>query len=273
MSLTSRRTVMARKRYSMRIRIPFKEPTEYTQRCLRIAVICPGLGGVGSVPAVALRQAQELGRYASVTLLSDSFPDNTNPRLVRHLIAPANLSFLRRFSHVPRELAFAFAVKRCLYSLQDEGAELDFLLCHGHSLIAFATSSSKKHFNIPCGLIAHGDIFSSPRGTYDWRMTQFFKWVIPRGYARADLIVALSPFMRERAIACGADPNKVEIIPHGIEIGEIGLEPPASLRSSVKDSSTVVGGALKLLFVGTLNQRKGVDVLVRAAKKLKDKDI
>src|SRR5262249_21014648 len=257
----------------MRMRIPFKEPTEHTERRLRIAVICRELGGVGSVPAVALRQARELGRYASVTLLSDSFPDNTDPCLLRHLIAPTNLSFLRRFSHVPRELAFAFAAKRCLHWLQNEGTELDFLLCHGHSLIAFATSSSKKHFNVPCGLVAHGDIFSSPPGTYDWRMTQFFKWVIPRGYAQADLIVALSPFMRERAIACGADSNKVDIIPHGIEIGEIGLEPPASLRSGAKNSGTVAGGSLKLLFVGTLNQRKGVDVLVRAAKTLKDKDI
>src|SRR5262245_28782172 len=273
MSLTSRRTVMARKRYSMRMIIPLKDPTEHTQRRLRIAVICPGLGGMGSVPAVALRQAQELGRYASVTLLSDSFPDNTDPCLLRHLIAPANLTFLRRFSHVPRELAFAVAAKRCLYWLQDEGAELDFLLCHGHSLIAFATSSFKKHFKVPCGLVAHGDIFSSPRGTYDWRMTKFLKWVIPRGYAQADLIVALSPFMRERAIACGAHPNKVEIIPNGIEIGEIGLEPSGSVRRSAKNSSTIVGESLKLLFVGTLNQRKGVDVLVRAAKKLKDKDI
>jgi glycosyltransferase involved in cell wall biosynthesis len=250
------------------MRISFKEPTEHAQRRLRIAVICRGLGELGSVPAVALRQAQELGRYANVTLLSDSFPDNVDPCLLRRLIAPANLSFLRRFSHVPRELAFAFAAKRCLYWLQDEGAELDFLLCHAHSLIAFATSGFKRQFTVPCGLVAHGDIFSSPPGTYDWRMTKFFKWVIPRAYAQADLIVALSPFMRGRAIACGADPNKVEIIPNGIEIGEIGLE-PASLRSS----ANVVGGSLKLLFVGTLNQRKGVDVLVRAAKTLKDKDI
>src|SRR5215211_1185957 len=252
--------------------IPFKEPTEHTQR-LRIAVICPELGGLGSVPAVALRQAQELGRRATVTLLSDSFPDCTDPCLLRRPVARANLSFLRRFSHVPRELAFAFAVKRCLYWLQDEGTELDFLLCHGHSLIAFATTGLKKRFNVPCGLVAHGDIFSSPRGTYDWRMTRFYKWVIPRGYAQADLIVALSPFMRERAIACGADPNKVEVIPNGIEIGEIGLEPAASLRSDAKNSGTVLRGSLKLLFVGTLNQRKGVDVLVRAAKTLKDKDI
>ena len=244
-----------------------------TQRRLHVAVICRELGGRGSVQAVALRQAQELGRYARVTLLSDSFPDNTDPCLLRHLVTPANFSFLRRFSHVPRELAFAFAVKRCLYRLQEQGAELDFVHCHAHSLIAVATSGFKRRFNVPCGLVAHGDVFSSPPGTYDWRLTKFFKWAIPRGYAQADLIVALSPFMRERAIACGADPRKVEIIPNGIEIDEIGLESPALLRSGANASIAVDGDSLKLLFVGTLNQRKGIDVLLRAAKRLKDEDI
>src|SRR5215471_15070933 len=92
------------------------------RRRLRIAVICRELGGRGSVPTVALRQAQELGRYARVTLLSDSFPDNSDSCLLRHVVTPANLSFLRRFSHVPRELAFAIAVKRSLFRLQEQGA-------------------------------------------------------------------------------------------------------------------------------------------------------
>jgi D-inositol-3-phosphate glycosyltransferase len=46
-----------------------------------------------------------------------------------------------------------------------------------------------------------------------------------------------------------------------------------SLASQHQEFEQRGGGSLKLLFVGTLNQRKGVDVLVRAAKALKDKDI
>jgi glycosyltransferase involved in cell wall biosynthesis len=179
---------------------------------------------------------------------------------------------LRRFSHVPRELSFAFAVKRRLFRVQKQGANLDFILCHGHSLIAIATSGFKRRFNVPCGLVAHGDVFSSPAGTYDWRMTKFFQWAIPRGYAQADLIVALSPFMRERAIACGADPCKVEVVPNGIEVGEIGLESLVSPRSNA-NASIAVERSLKLLFVGTLNRRKGIDILLCAAKMLKDEDI
>src|SRR6516162_3439872 len=227
-----------------------------TQRHLHVAVICRELGERGSVPTVALRQAQELGRYARVTLLSDSFPDNTDSRLFRQLVTPANLSFLRRFSHVPRELAFAIAVKRGLFRLQEQGAELDFVLCHGHSLVAIAASSFRRRFRVPCGLVAHGDVFSTPPGTFDWRMTKFFQWATPRGFAQADLIVALSPFIRERAIACGADPRKVEIIPNGIETNEIGLESAPLLANGANASIAVEGGALKLLFVGTLNQGK-----------------
>src|SRR5262249_23312754 len=128
----------------------------------------------------------------------------------------------------------------------------------------------KRRFNVPCGLVAHGDVFSSPPGTYDWRLTKFFKWAIPRGYGQADLIVALSPLMRERAIACGADPRNVEVIPNGIEIEEIGLISP---RTNAHDSIAIEGQPLKLLFVATLNKRKGTDVLVRAAKRLKDEDV
>src|SRR5262245_34747186 len=107
---------------------------------LHIAIICRGLGLKGSVPAVALRQAQELGRYARVTLISDSFPDSSDPCLPSQLVSPTNFSFLRRFSHVPVELAFAFAVKRRLYRMQEQGAAIDFLHCHAHSLIVVATS-------------------------------------------------------------------------------------------------------------------------------------
>jgi hypothetical protein len=120
-----------------------------TRRRLRIAVICRELGGRGSVPTVAIRQAQELGRYARVTLLSDSFPDNTDSSLFRHLVTPANLSCLRGFSHVPRELAFAIAVKCGLFRLQEQGAELDFVHCHGHSLVAIAASSFRRRFRGP----------------------------------------------------------------------------------------------------------------------------
>ena len=97
-----------------------------TQRRLHIAVICREAGGRGSVPTVAVRQAQELGRYARVTLLSDSFPDNTHSCLLRHPVTAANLSFLRRFSHVPREFAFTIAAKRGLFRSQERGAEFDY---------------------------------------------------------------------------------------------------------------------------------------------------
>ena len=254
-------------------KLPIKSKAEETPHRLHVAVVCRGLGGRGSVATVALRQAQELARYARVTLLSDSFPQDTDPCLVRHPVSPLDFSFLRRFSHVPRELSFAFAVKRHLYRLQKHGAELDFVHCHGHSVVAIATSGFKKRYNVSCGLVAHGDIFSDPPGTYDWCLTKFFKWAIPRGNAQADLIIAISPFMRERALTCGADPRKVAIIPNGIEIGEIGLESENSVRDDSGTSRVSDGSDLKLLFVGRLNKSKGVDVLLRAVKRLKDNDI
>ncbi len=77
---------------------------------------------------------------------------------------------------------------------------------------------------MPCGVVAHGDVFSSAPGTYDWRVTRFYKAVIPRAHAQADSGVALSPFMRERAIALGASAERVVTIPNGVDAAELGLD-------------------------------------------------
>jgi glycosyltransferase involved in cell wall biosynthesis len=238
-----------------------------------IAVLCRELAGGGSVPFVALRQAQELTRFARVTLLSDSFPERTAPGLARHQVAHAHFRFLRRFSHVPRELAFAWSAKRCLFNLQEHGEQIDFVHCHAHILIPVAAASLRRRFGVPCGLVAHGDVFSSPRGTYDWRLSRLYQWAIPRGYAQADLVVAISPHMRDRAVACGADPLRVELVPNGIGIEEIGLDPSASITATSNVGLAAGPRLLRLLFVGSLTRRKGVDVLLRAAGILKDAQI
>ena len=158
---------------------------------MHIAIVCRGLRSGGSVAYVALRQARELERHAKVTLVSPDGP---------------NLHWLHRFRHVPDEIAFARAARRALRALAP-----DFVLAHGHA----ASYLAARHAGVPHGLFVHGDISDRPAGTYDARLTAFYRWVTPRAYREADVVFVLAPFFAE--IARGHGAKRVEIVPNGVD--------------------------------------------------------
>lgn len=132
---------------------------------------------------------------------------------------------------------------------------------HAHSVAALAARPRRTIPRIPCALVTHGDIFDRPRGTYDARLTALYRWVTPRAYRRASLVVALSPHMARLAIARGAEPGRVRVIPNGIAAEEIGLK-------ATEWQSVVLDGPLHILYIGRLAIEKGVDVLVDACCRL-----
>jgi glycogen(starch) synthase len=89
----------------------------------------------------------------------------------------------------------------------------------------------------------------------------------PPAYSNANLVVALSPYMETLAIRGGAKPERVSLIPNGIEPADIGLD------SGVPLLPRVATGRLELLYVGRLSVEKGVDVLIEAAALLRARGI
>jgi glycosyltransferase involved in cell wall biosynthesis len=134
---------------------------------------------------------------------------------------------------------------------------IDFILCHGYETATLAAADIKREFGIPFGLVSHGDISDQPVGTWDPIVTRFYAAVAPPAYRAADLIIALSPRIRELALLQGARSDNVCLIPHGIDLEEVGLEsripPPAKLGGSEP---------MRLLYVGGLLFVKGVDLLL-----------
>ncbi|MCU0780280.1 MAG: glycosyltransferase family 4 protein [Akkermansiaceae bacterium] len=221
-------------------------------------MVCPACGGSGAVANVALHQARELARYFRVTLLSDSFPLAGVEGVTFHRLQPPRFDWLRRFGHVPREVAFVLSAKAAIAQLHAQ-AGVDAVLCHGHAVAALAAGPLKRSQGIPFAMVTHGDIFDRPKGTYDPRLTWFYRQVTRPAYRCADVVVALSPHMREMALRGGAAPERVAVIPNGIDPAEIGLDegiPALPPRKS--------GGRLELLYVGRLSVEKGVDVLLAA---------
>jgi len=217
---------------------------------VHIAVVCRALGLPGSVAAVALRQSRELARHGEVTLISDSLPAGT-----RGVLAPVrDLHFLRRFRHVPDEFLFTRAARRALTALH-RAHPIDFVLCHSHA-VAYLSARSFKH-----GFFVHGDISDRPRGTYDARLTAFYRWVTPRAYRSADVVFVLSrPFVE---IAQRAGAKHVELIPNGIDPEDIGAPASAPADAGASRAPARVA-ALRVLYVGRLAVEKGLTYLLEA---------
>jgi glycosyltransferase involved in cell wall biosynthesis len=220
---------------------------------MHIAIICRGLGAPGAVASIALRQARELTRHARITLVSDSFPVDAT-WAGQKLVRVPNLNLLRRFRHVPDEIVFARAARRVLRSLQS----VDFILAHAHS----TSHLGARGLGIPFGFFVHGDIFARPKGTYDARLTAFYRWIAPRAYASADVVFALAPYLAVMARARGA--RHVAVVPNGIDLHDLGLDaaPNSQPRS----------GPLRMISVGRLSVEKGFEHLL-AACRLLDPDV
>lgn len=223
-----------------------------------VAILCPGCGGGGSVAQVALNHIRVLSASFKVVLLSDSLPGWRISGVEYVKISSRRFNSLRRFCHVPNELAFLHAMKKALVALSQR-CHVDVVMCHSHSLAEMACRL-KKALGYKVIMTTHGDIFDRPPGTYTRELTWFYRWVTPKAYVSSDRVQALSIYMAERAVQGGAPAATVRVIPNGVDVDEIGAG-----ELVVRDSESFIrGGVLCLLYVGNLWSLKGLDVLVRA---------
>jgi glycosyltransferase involved in cell wall biosynthesis len=234
-----------------------------------VAITCPDCGGAGSVASVACHHARELALYFEITLISDTLPSEKVNNVDYVKSAHHQYSYLRRYSHVLNEYSFVRSVRRQLEKIHKKNP-IDMVMCHGHALAALAADYLKNRYKIPYVLIAHGDVFDRPRGTYDWRLTAFYRAVTPSAYRNADLVIALSPYMASCALKQGASPDAVHNVPNGIESDDIGVNPKLLQQKPV---DIAFKKHLNLLFVGSLNKIKGIDILIDACKILHQKDV
>jgi glycosyltransferase involved in cell wall biosynthesis len=228
-------------------------------QCPNIAVVAPNCRNGGSVGAVAWRHALELSRWFRVHVLSISCPEPCGDNLRTLVLRPRRWDGLRRFCHVPNDLAFQWAARRALADLARR-VPLSVVWCHGHASAVLAACPLRRRFGFRVVMTTHGDIRDRPPGTYSREMMWYYRLLTPRAYRAADVTHALSPAMSEWALKAGADRRRVVILPNGIDGADIGLTSPVERPPA----SFLEGGALRLLYVGGLTRLKGVDVLLRA---------
>ena len=227
-----------------------------------LVVLCAGVGGAGSVGAVALRQARLLSAWAQVTLVSDrAQPAMAEAGWNQWLeLRPPQFRWLRRFCHLPAEVAFDLVSLFALLRLHRR-CPVDLVLCHSHPVAALAALPFRWLSGAQLAMVCHGDIFERPPGTYEPGLTWLYRRTTPLAYRQVDLIVALSPTMRDWAERGGASPQRLALIPNGIDPADIGLD-------SDWAAPLAAGRDLRVLFVGRIEPVKGVDVLLEAWRQL-----
>lgn len=95
------------------------------------------------------------------------------------------------------------------------------------------------------------------------------KWMeqmIRANYRRADRLIAVSYFVKEKMIEYGADATRISVIPNGVDTE---LFHPGEMATA-RHQLGLPQDAFLILFSGNLIPRKGVDVLLRAFARLKE---
>ena len=233
-----------------------------------IAIVCQSSGTQGSVVYVVNQYATRLIKYFEVSLISDSFSNVLSGEVNKIRISPHSFNYLKRFCHVPNEVAFCRAARAAIGRLH-EIKPVNFIYTRSHSVATLALLPIKRKYGIPYGLNLPGDIFLRPPGTYDLFLTRLYKFVTPKAYAGADLICASSPYMEEVAKRYGIQADKIVSAPHGIDIEDLGISDTDAVK--IKTQNVRQDGSLLVLYIGRIAREKGISQLLEAMRSLSEK--
>ena len=139
------------------------------------------------------------------------------------------------------------------------------VICHSHPLAAALAWCFGSRIRLL--MVSHGDIFHRPTGSYAPSIAWLYRRTTAYAHRRAAISVALSPVMVERIQAHGIPPQRVVLIPNGIDSDEIGLD--NSMPTPLDHWNEC---PFRLLFVGRLDPIKGVDVLIESLALAKQPD-
>jgi glycosyltransferase involved in cell wall biosynthesis len=229
---------------------------------MSVIVICEGLGGTGAVANVAWQQALGLSLWQPVCLICDGLSPERRLQLasnqgqlqIRQLRVPG-FAPLRRFSHLPRQLLWILLALRA--TQKEMQAACTTVICHSHPVAAAVAWRFGGRIRLI--MVSHGDIFHRPPGSYDPAISWLYRCTTPYAHRHAAMSVALSPVMAERIQAHGVRPERIALIPNGLDPAEIGLR-----DASPTPAEHWLQRPLRLLFVGRLDPVKGVEVLLKA---------
>lgn len=214
----------------------------------------PGPGGIGTHAfQVAGRLAEHdwRVRVAAVQELADEDRIAAFGRTV-----PYELIRLRQPPTGPAKLAYRAAMLAKI--IREERPDL--ILVTGERMVWIASLTAPV-LRVPYVAMGHAHEFNVPAS---WRRT-----VNRTSYNRAHAVVCVSDYTASRMHALGVVPRESAVIPNGADESQFGPVPPAEALAFRRARG--LEGARLLVTVGSVHERKGQDVVIRALPAIRER--
>jgi N-acetyl-alpha-D-glucosaminyl L-malate synthase BshA len=171
------------------------------------------------------------------------------------------------------KMSVALSLAGAMIKLRQIVTERDIDVIHAHWAVpmGFVASLVKASTDTPLVTTTHGrDVYVNPEAGAIvpklWYVRPFLRFAL----RRADRVIAVSRDCRRHALAAGAPSKSVRVLYNGVDTGR--FRPDASNTAEIRHLLGVPESAKLILFVGSLMQYKGVDVLIRAIPVVLDSD-
>jgi glycosyltransferase involved in cell wall biosynthesis len=129
-------------------------------------------------------------------------------------------------------------------------------IMHGHWVVPGGVTAAFAAPGIPLVVSLHGsDVYVAEKFAPARAAAR-------AAFARAAVVTACSADLARRAIALGADPARVEVVPYGVDVNR--FRPDAASRNARRRTIGVAPDALLIFTAGRLVRKKGFEYLIDA---------
>jgi glycosyltransferase involved in cell wall biosynthesis len=157
-------------------------------------------------------------------------------------------------------LAAPFAFRAGRQAARRVIAEFGATVVHGHWAVPSGAMAAAAAGDLPVVVSLHGsDIYVAERSA-------IARLGARRAFARAGWITACSDDLRDRAVALGADRDRSETVPYGVDASR--FQPDADARARVRQELGVSDADPVVFTAGRFVHKKGFAYLIEAAARL-----
>jgi len=217
-------------------------------------------GGVARVAYDISRTLHENGHDITVYTTNRSIHPTDLPTNRATLVDGMNVYYFENLRRYIPGAALPVMPYRMPAVARREVAGFDVIHIHDHrTMLTVIASHYARKYGIPYVLQAHGAL---PQDTGSARMKRFFdRFWAEKVLLGAAGVIALNETEAERYRDLGIAPEKIAIVPNGIDLAE---HPALPVRGEFRTAWGIGDDAKVVLYLGRLDPTKGIDLLIRS---------